>query len=74
MLTTSVCAVHGMADLAGHTPQVVDAFGFIGVWPDGSDDSPSGTRGWNCLGSSAGEGEYGPTCNPDRRSFGEYEW
>ena len=54
--------------------QVVDRHGFIAVWPDGSNDSPSGTRGWNCLGSSfAGESEYGPTCNDDRRAFGEYE-
>jgi pimeloyl-ACP methyl ester carboxylesterase len=43
------------------------------VWPDGSNDSPSGTRGWNCLGTSHGTGQHGATCHPDRRAWGEYE-
>eukprot|EP00729_Bicosta_minor_P028036 gene28036-18830_t len=53
--------------------EIADRHGFVGIWPNGSDDTASGTRGWNCLGTSEGVGDLGPTCNLDRRAFGEYE-
>jgi len=53
--------------------QLAHEKGFVVVWPDGSDDSPSGLQGWNAVGTSAGGGSHGDTCHPDRRAWGEYE-
>ena len=56
-----------------HTHTHTSTHAPTGQRPNGSDDTASGTRGWNCLGTSEGVGDLGPTCNLDRRAFGEYE-
>ena len=56
-----------------HTHTHTSTHAPAGQRPNGSDDTASGTRGWNCLGTSEGVGDLGPTCNLDRRAFGEYE-